>query len=105
MGLREKRLLHTTETESLPAIKAELDKLASTPIEWKVDWASFAANPTATENLQHQALGRIMSALRGICRDDIGKKAVHEEIQRIDVINSETPDDMKIALENGALTV
>lgn len=105
MGLREKRLLHNTETEALPALKTELDKLVGTPIEWKIDWASFAANPTATDNLEHQALGRIMSALRRTCRDDIGKKAVREEIQRIDVVNSGNPDDLKISLENGALKV
>ena len=105
MSLREKRLLHSVQTEILPEIQRDLDTLAGAEIELKIDWDSFSTDPVAAGNLQHQALGRIVDALRRVCRDEVGRKAVREEIQRISIVNASGLDEKNVTLDEGTLHV
>lgn len=104
MGLRERRLLHLVQTEYLPQTESDVNALVDGAIGWKIDWDSFGADEISAGNLQHQALGRIFSALRSISRDDLGKQALREHVKTIHLLNSQT-QPKAITLKDGTLTI
>jgi len=105
MGLIENRLIKLGKEEWVPAAQKELRELTSGQQVYEVDWTTFSSDADALQNLQNQGLRRINGAFRNICRDDLGKEAVNEQIKKIVVRNVATPSEKSVSLADGVVTV
>lgn len=105
MGLIENRLIKLGKEEWVPAAQKELRELTSGQQVYEVDWTTFSSDADALQNLQNQGLRRINGAFRNICRDDLGKEAVNEQIKKIVVRNVATPAEKSVSLAEGVVTV
>jgi hypothetical protein len=104
MGLPEKRLVKLGQEEITPKHQAKLQEITSHSIAYEVDWASFANDRRALENLEFHGFDRIESAFRTICHDMVGRDAV-KEVHRISIRNVEDPQQRKIAFHDGAVEI
>ena len=105
VGLIEKRLIKQGREEWVPAAEKELQELTGASTTYEVDWDSFSSDAEALNNLQNQGLRRITNAIRVICRDELGKEAVHESIKKIVVKNVASPAEKSILVKDGAAWV
>ncbi len=104
MGLQEKKQRHMYETEIVPEATEEMKSITGVDVTVDIDWDTFG-DSNAIAELQHQALGRIVEALRDLCRDDFAKEAVQEGFKRVFITNLESLDDRKVEMVDGSLTL
>lgn len=105
MGLIEKRLIKQGQEEWVPAAQKELRELTGGEQVYEVDWNTFSSDADALQNVQNQGLRRINGAFRNICRDDLGKEAVNEQITKVVLRNLATPSEKGVSLAEGVVTV
>jgi hypothetical protein len=111
MGLREKRALHELKTDVQPKYQAELDAILGWHIPMDLDWDSFPEHEDPItgfmRNEYAHSFGLILTVIKPIVADEIGKNAVREGITSITFINySRTASDngeRKVVLNNGRL--
>lgn len=104
MGLIEKRLIRTGQQEWIPEAQKELRELTGSEQVYEVEWDGFSSDEAALNNFQNQAIRRINSAFRVVCRDDLGRDAVKEQITRILVRNVNDPAKKGMQLKDGTFT-
>ena len=103
MGLAEKRALATLQDETVPKYQTDLRKITGNEVSVVVDWKSFSENIDAMENLEDKCLKPLLGIFRKITKDVIGKEAVAESINEIQLSQV---DDCNIAfftLKKGVL--
>jgi hypothetical protein len=107
MTLAEKRLISAIKDNELPAFTEEFKQMCSVDIPVEIDWDSFDGNAEAMESLRlgHHGLGAIRQAFHQICRDDLGKTSVREEISKIIIRNAANSMEDSITLHDGVLVV
>ena len=105
MGLIENRLIKLGKEEWVPGAQKDLRELTGGQQVYEIDWTTFTSDADALQNLQNQGLRRINSAFRNICRDELGKEAVNEQIKKIVVRNVATPSEKSVSLADGVVTV
>ncbi len=106
MGLRERRQVQNYQTTIIPEVRAELQQLAGgAEIAVEIDWSTFENNAEALDQLQHQALGRVVDAVRRICIDDLGKDAIRQGLKVVAVTNVPTVAEKGISFADGRLEV
>ena len=104
MGLAEKKVIKLLGEDVIPEVKGELKEIIGKDIEISVNWGSFETVAQLDE-LQHQCFGRIVSGLREVAEDDMGKEALNETLNAISVNNIEDASSKKIELSDDTLTV
>ncbi len=104
MGLKEKRNRLYLEEEIIPDSKKTLKNLFAGDVDINISWESFATLESMME-IEHQVLGRIISACRDICIDDLAKEAMQESLKSISVINLESSDSKAVTLADGVLLI
>jgi hypothetical protein len=113
MGLREKRALHDLKTDVQPQRQAELDAILGWHIPMDLDWESFPELEAPIEGFTRDdyaySFELILSVMKPIIADEIGKKAVRENITSIVFVNyNKTGSDTggrKVILVQGRLEV
>jgi hypothetical protein len=105
MGLIENRLIKLGKEEWVPGAQKDLRELTGGQQVYEIDWTTFTSDADALQNLQNQGLRRINSAFRNICRDELGKEAVNEQIKKIVVRNVASPSEKSVSLADGVVTV
>ncbi len=103
MGLAEKRALATLQDEIVPKYQADLRGITGNEVTFVVDWKSFSDNLRAMENLEEKCLKPLLGIFRKITKDKIGKEAVAETIQEIQLSQAEDCSIEKFTLTKGAL--
>jgi hypothetical protein len=102
MGLEEKRIRKNLEEEVFPAVTAELENIYGGKPAIEIDWDSFS-NKESMQEIQHQALGRVIDGIKALCIDDIAKEAMQESFKIIYVKNLENKDDRLLDFKDGKL--
>jgi hypothetical protein len=107
MGLAEKRAIAKIKTEALPRFQAEIDGIAGTHIELTVDWDSYAEQELRVieEHVPERGLAEIVKAIGFICRDDLGKEALRESLQKVELRCPPRSQSNELKFEDKVLTV
>ncbi len=106
MGLRERRQVQHYQTTVIPEVRAELQRLAGgAEIAIEIDWSTFENSAEALDQLEHQALGRVVDAVRRICIDDLGREAVRAGLKVVAIIDVPTVAEKGISFADGRLEV
>lgn len=101
MGLEEKRAIAAFEKEALPKGTAEIKKIVGKDIKFDFDWTTFdhASQISTLERNLFECLG---DALKEICVDELGKKAVKEALSKVAVKHAKSDS---IKFNKGTLDV
>ncbi len=105
MGLQERRLIQQHTNTLLPQVQADLKQACGGDIEVVVEWEGFENDMAALERLSSQCFDRLVKAIEWVCRDDLGKTALREKVQRVVVRNVGTAAERDLLLSDGVLTV
>jgi len=103
MSLDEKRKLLALQQTTFPERTRELLEITGSPIQYEVDWGSFAGDLEALNFVDNLSCHRTNMALRVICMDELGKGAIKTGLRTIKLKNVATKDAMSIAFANGVL--
>jgi hypothetical protein len=101
MGLEEKRKVNELQEKILPERVKEIEEICGAPIPYEVDWESFDSFE-ALNFLDNLSCHRLNMALRTICVDEMGKKAVRDAIKVIKLKHDKN-NPCSVSLENGVL--
>jgi len=90
MGLAERRAAKTFETNSYPALKAEVLSAATFEVPIEVDWESLAAPEYAhlyEDSWPKVYFRPVVEAFKAITFDDMGKDALKAGLKKIVIQN------------------
>ena len=105
MGLIEKRLIKEGQENWVPEAVKDLQDVTGAEHVYEVDWDSFSSDAEALRNLQNQGLRRITSALRVVCRDDLGKESARETFTKVVVRNLVDPKAKSVTIKEKVLII
>ena len=91
MGLAERRATKEFQDKSLPALKAEIEKLAGFAVPIDINWEQLAREDYADsydENWKKVYFQPVINALKKITRDDMGRDAVKSGLKKIILCNT-----------------
>ena len=100
MGLNERRKMEELKTTTFPARVKEIEEICGKPIPYEVDWDSVGNDPEALNFIDNISCHRLNMALRGICRDELGKQAVRDGLR---LVKLKSVKDKSITFEAGVL--
>ena len=103
MGLLERRKIKELQESAFPGRVKEIEEICGAPIQYDVDWDSFANDLEGLNFLDNGSCHRLNMALRSICIDDLGKEAVRDGLKLIKLRNVGSAGDMKITFVDGVL--
>lgn len=103
MGLIERRMIEELKTTTLPAREAEIAEICGTRIPYDVDWDSLSSDAEALRFVDNVSCHRLNMALRMICTDALGRRAVSEGLKRVRLVNVAEPAGMAMRFEGGVL--
>ena len=103
MGLEEKRKIKELQDTVLPERHQELLEITGSPVQYDIDWETFASDSEALRFLDNLSCHRVNMALRVICADELGKEAVADSLKVIKLKNVPEKDQMSIKFGGGAL--
>ena len=103
MGLAEKRQLAQLRDEAAPKYQRELQEITGSAIVYDIDWDSFANNMSAMNNFESNCLKPLSEIFRKITVDDLGKDAVKESIQTIQLSHGKDANISSFTLLGGVL--
>ena len=110
MGLAERRASKEFQDKTYPALQAEIQKLAGTPLPIEINWEQLAKEESAhlyAESWPDLYFKPVIEALRQITRDQMGKDAIKDGLKKIEIRNSKgaySPHNA-ITFENGTLAI
>jgi len=87
MGLNERRKVKELQDVTFPGRVKEIEEICGAPIPYEVDWPSIADDAGALNFIDNVSCHRLNMALRMICQDDMGKKAVREGLKVVKLKN------------------
>jgi hypothetical protein len=91
MGLAERRATKEFQEKALPALRAELDKLAGKAIELEIHWDQLAKEDGAANYndwWRKVYFQPVLNALKSIARDAIGQEAIKEGLRKVILCNT-----------------
>ena len=92
MGLAEKRVIKSFQDEKFNQINEEINTIVGKKLEIDVNWESIAEE--GMSNMYDEAWSKVyfnplISALKNICSDDMGKEAISENLDKVVISNIE----------------
>ncbi|MDQ7825882.1 MAG: hypothetical protein RDV48_23975 [Candidatus Eremiobacteraeota bacterium] len=105
MGLEEKRVIKKLQEEVLPRYHDELAALAGREIPVTVAWESFSEDLRAMKFFENQGLKYMVSAVKAVCKDDIGREAVNKGLKEIKFVNLDDPAGCGVTFAGGVVLV
>lgn len=91
MGLAERRATKEFQEKALPALRAELDKLAGKAVELDIHWDQLAKEDGAANYndwWRKVYFQPVLNALKSITRDAIGQEAIKEGLRKVILCNT-----------------
>ena len=114
-GLAERRAITAYREEKWPAIQKAIQEAAGFEVPVEVDWDRLAIAGDSAHYADDEYFGKtifqpLTEALRSITRDDMGRQALRQNLQRIQItFNEETAPASNypngLTFDNGALTI
>lgn len=105
MGLEEKRHIKILQDNVIPEFIKGFNAASGGSVTVNIDWDSFDSKE-ALQEVEHQVLGRILSAVRDLCReDDLAKEAVQEGLKTVTVKNLASAVDKRLNFRDGTLHI
>lgn len=106
MGLKERRLAEKIKIEEFTPFQQELNSIAGTPIAVTVDWDSFTQHDEyPLSRLKNNVFDPLIGTFTSLCRDQMGKDAVRENIASITATNVLDPEQVGVTFEDKTVTV
>lgn len=111
MWLAEKRIVKQYQDEYLPKIQETIHNLAGVEIPLEVEWDKLPREGSASylqEWLEKVYFSPIVEALKSICIDEMGKKAISIGVKNIHITNTENdpnPESQVIYFKEGTLFI
>lgn len=99
MGLNERRLANDLQTNDLPAFSTSLKRTTGNELEVSIAWDTFTKYDEYPLTRLRNFLEEIKSAIESICVDDIGKKAIADDLNTIEIVNTDKYES--VAMEFG----
>lgn len=94
MGLREKRLAEELKTKDVAESVAAIKKASGSDIALDINWDTFIAyDEYPLTRMQSSVLPSIVSAIEGLCVDQMGKDALAKRVKKITVTNLNPDED------------
>lgn len=106
MGLVEKRLAMTMETDSFPSWQKMVADAAGTPVAIEVKWGELVKEKFATaypKTVEWNFFAPLATAFGAICADDLGKQAVAAKVKRIHVGSTRNWSSLKVWFDKDTL--
>lgn len=105
MGLAEKRAMKEAETKWLAKRNAELQQISGGALSYEIEWESFADDAKAIEWLESNGPQQVAMAFRQICKDELGKEAIQEAINKVVLRYVADPEARDVECAEGVLSI
>lgn len=110
MGLAERRAIKEFQDKSLPALRAEIEKVAGKPLELDIQWEQLAREDYAdiyADSWRKVYFQPLITALKSIARDELGKEALREGLNKVVFCNTRgsSSAESAISFSAGELTI
>ena len=105
MGLQFDRWVTQFTTETIPNWEKKIEEICGFKIKLQGDWKSFGGDADALAYFEDGYLDKFASALRDVCRDDVGKQAVKKQIKKMVAVFAPAGKKKEITLKDGVLTM
>lgn len=102
MGLKERQEIARITNEVVPGYNQRLQDKFGTSMVFDNEWSSFEDDLDAIYSVGG-LMNMTANALEWVGRDDIGRQAIADRIERVVLVNVQSVDQKAITLENGAL--
>jgi hypothetical protein len=104
MGLAQRRLAEQIKTEQYPPFLADIQAAAGKPIPVEIDWVSFSSYDNyPLTRMADNVFEPLLTAVKDICRDDMGRMAFQENVDSIRVKNTNVDKETSLLLDNRVL--
>jgi hypothetical protein len=99
MGLRERRLAEELKTKDVAEAQTTIKKTSGSDIVLDINWDTFIAyDEYPLTRLQGSVLPEIVSAIGGLCVDQMGKDALAARVKKITITNLNPDEDFSKAI-------
>jgi len=108
MGLQEKKAIQSIKDQYLPDYQKDLNEIVGKELPFDVQWDTFNNDMNAIKFIPGIALHRTVDALREICSDAMGKEAIQESLNRIEIHNIEqegAEENKSLEVNDGVFTI
>jgi hypothetical protein len=106
MGLVEKRLARQLQETAVPQFEAELKSITGFEPKVEILWDTFIAyDEYPLTRLEGSLLPEILTALRSICQDDLGREALQANLERIRLENTDDENGVDIRFADKELYI
>ncbi|WP_458627061.1 hypothetical protein [Winogradskyella sp. PC D3.3] len=106
MGLQEKRAAKAIEDQYLADYQKEINEITGKDIPIHINWDTFEMD--FIKFVPSVCLQRLTDGLKEVCKDDMGKEAIQESINSIEVYcipNEGAEDKKELKLEAGVFSL
>jgi len=106
MGLQEKRAAKSIEDQYLESYQKEINEITGKELSININWETFELD--FIKFVPSVCLQRLTDALKATCNDEIGKKAVAENVDSIEIFcvpNENAEANKELKLENGVFSL
>lgn len=103
MGLNERRKAEALKSVTFPEREREIESICGKAIPYQVDWESLADDADALNFIDNLSCHRLNMALRTICSDDLGRKAVSDGLALVKLKNVRDKSEMEMSFDGGVL--
>ena len=105
MSISSRRKTKELQDVLLPKRQKEIQEICGGTVEFDVDWESFGDDVNALILLDRSTCGDIVNALKRICTDELGKKAVRESLKTILLGRAGSESDKVVKFDGGIFEV
>ena len=104
MGLAEKRWAQERKKNDEPQFVSQIQAITGTKASVDIDWDAFSGNLDDAQYIVDQQYGlpNLLSALKEVCGDDLGKDALKGSLKKV-VIKPAKSAAAKFAFEAGSI--
>lgn len=106
MGLQEKRAYTAIEEQYVTEYQKELNAIVGKELPIQINWDTFELEHI--KFVPSVCLQRLMDAMKEVCKDNFGKEAVQESMDKIEVnciVNEGAEENKKLDLSGKTFTL
>jgi hypothetical protein len=113
-NLTDRRVIDQYNDKFMPEFEKKItENCKGAIVKIKIDWNSFgngdegskAVEAMTNSNAINRSVDSVVNALKNICNDDAGRKAVTEKLKTLNVSHVKDAAEPKFNVENGTMTL
>lgn len=105
MGLAEKRTAEAIKTEKLPVFLEKLKEASGYDITVNIHWDTFTAFDQYPLSRLERLMDSVLGFVKSICADAMGKEALQDAMQTVELINTDKNEEVKMELKDKVLSL